>query len=207
MARYTGPTCKLARREGSDLMLKSASRPLEQKCRLKTPPGGVKRSGGGRKMDYLEHLREKQKLRRIYGVLEKQFRNYYKRADRSTKATGLALLQILESRLDNVVYRLGFAATRAQARQMVAHKLVQVEDRVSNIPSMQITPGQRISLVEKAKKLQMVKDATVWAQTQEMPEWVDADFENMQGVYKQLPKREAIALEINENLIVEYYSK
>ena len=207
MARYTGPTCKLARREGVDLMLKSSSRPLEQKCKLKTPPGGAKRSGGGRKMDYLEHLREKQKLRRIYGVLEKQFRNYYKRADRSKKATGLMLIQLLESRLDNVVYRLGFAVTRAQARQMVNHKLVQVDGAKVNIASFQVVPGQRVSLVEKAKKLQMVKDATVWAQTQVTPEWVEIDFENMHGVYKNMPKRENVALEINENLIVEYYSK
>ena len=188
-------------------MLKSAGRSLEQKCRLKTPPGGAKRGGGGRKMDYLEHLREKQKLRRIYGVLERQFRNYYKRADRSREATGLALIQILESRLDNVVYRFGFAATRAQARQMVSHKLVQVDEQKVNIPSYQVKTGQRISLVDKAKNLQMVKDAAVWAQTQEMPEWVEVDFEKMQGVYKSLPQRDAVALEINENLIVEYYSK
>lgn len=207
MARYTGPTCKLARREGCDLMLKSANRPLEQKCRLKTPPGGLKRSSSGKKMDFLEHLREKQKLRRIYGVLERQFRNYYKRADRSKKATGLALIQLLESRLDNLVYRLGFAATRAQARQMVTHKLVLVDDGKVNIPSYQVTPGQRISLVDKARQLQMVKDASVWAQTQEMPDWIEVDFEKMQGVYRELPKREAVALEINENLIVEYYSK
>lgn len=207
MARYLGPTCKLARREGTDLMLKSASRPLEQKCRLKTPPGGAKRGGGGRKLDYLEHLREKQKLRRIYGVLERQFRNYYQRAARSKQPTGLALIQLLESRLDNVVYRLGFASTRAQARQMVSHKLVCVEDRKLNIPSYQVLPGQRVSLTPKAKELRMVKDSAVWAQTQEMPHWVEVDFEKMQGIYKELPKREAVALEINENLIVEYYSK
>ena len=207
MARYTGPTCKLARREGTDLMLKSASRPLEQKCRLKTPPGGPKRSGGGRKLDYLEHLREKQKLRRIYGVLERQFRNYYKRADRSKKATGLALLQILESRLDNVVYRLGFAVTRAQARQMVSHKLVCVDDKKINIPSYQVKPGQKISLVEKAQQLTMVKSAVVWAQTNQSPEWVEVDFEKLQGIFRTLPDREAVALDINENLIVEYYSK
>lgn len=206
MARYLGPTCKLARREGTDLMLKSASRPLEQKCRLKTPPGGARR-GSGRRVDYLEHLREKQKLRRIYGVLERQFRNYYKRADRSREASGVALIHLLESRLDNVVYRMGFAATRAQARQMVGHKLVQVDGAKTNIPSYQVRPGQRVSLVDKAKTLQMVKDATVWVQTQETPEWVEVDFENMQGTYKELPRRDAVALEINENLIVEYYSK
>jgi small subunit ribosomal protein S4 len=207
MARYTGPTCKLARREGADLMLKSASRPLEQKCRLKTPPGGAKRGGGGRKVDYLEHLREKQKLRRIYGVLERQFRVYYRLADRSRKSTGLALLQILESRLDNVVYRLGFAVTRAQARQMVLHKMVLVDGGKVNIPSYRLRPGQAIALTEKARALQMVNDAVVWAQTQPLPEWVETDFEKKRGVYKAAPEREAVALDINENLIVEYYSK
>lgn len=208
MARYTGPTCKLARREGIDLMLKSASRPLEQKCRLKTPPGGSKRGGGaGRKLDYLEHLREKQKLRRIYGVLERQFRNYYKRADRSSQSTGLALIQLLEARLDNVVYRMGFASTRAQARQMVSHKLVQVNGKCINIPSYQVSAGDGINLSDKAKSMQIVKDAAIWAQAQTLPEWLELDFENMQGVYKNHPQREETALEINENLIVEYYSK
>lgn len=207
MARYTGPKCKLTRREGIDLMLKSGSRPLEQKCRFKTPPGGNKRSGSGRKVDYLKHLREKQKLRRIYGVLERQFRNYYQRADRSAKATGLALIQMLESRLDNVVYRLGFAATRAQARQMVTHKMVLVNDRKINIPSYQVAPGQTITLTDKAKELAIVKDAIVWAQTQTLPDWMESDFENLRGIYRELPSRESVALEIDENLIVEYYSK
>ena len=207
MARYLGPTCKLARREGVDLMLKGANRPLEQKCRLKTPPGGPKRGGGGRKMDYLEHLREKQKLRRIYGVLERQFRNYYARAARSKQPTGLALIQLLESRLDNLVYRLGFAMTRAQARQMVSHKLVCVEGRKVNIPSFQVMPGQAVSLVPKGKSLRMVQDSSVWARTQELAEWLEVDYEKMQGIYKELPKRESVALEINENLIVEFYSK
>lgn len=206
MARYTGPKCKLSRREGVDLMLKSANRPLEQKCRLKTPPGGNKRSSG-RKVDYLEHLREKQKLRRIYGVLERQFRNYYKRADRSSKATGLALIQILESRLDNVVYRMGFAFTRAQARQMISHKKVLVDGKKVNIPSYRLAPGQVVELTEKAKDMQTVKDAAVWSQTQILPEWTEPDYEKMSGVYKAHPEREAVALEINENLIVEYYSK
>lgn len=207
MARYTGPTCKLARREGVNLMLKSGSRPLEEKCRLKTPPGGNKRSGGGRKMDYLEHLREKQKLRRIYGVLERQFRGYYQRADRSSKSTGLTLMQILESRLDNVVYRLGFASTRAQARQMVSHKMILVDDKKVNIPSYQVSPGQTIVLTDKAKNLQMIKDAIVWAQTQPLPEWVESDFEKMSGIYKDRPSLESVAMDIDEKLIVEYYSK
>jgi len=187
-------------------MLKSPGRPLEQKCRFKTPPGGNKRSGG-RRVDYLEHLREKQKLRRIYGVLERQFRNYYERADRSSKATGLALLQILESRLDNVVYRMGFAFTRAQARQMVSHKMVMVDGRRVNIPSYRLKPGQSVELSDKAKKMQMTKDAAVWSQTQMLPDWMEPDYEKMSGVYKNHPERDAVALEINENLIVEYYSK
>ena len=208
MARYIGPTCKLARREATDLMLKSGTgRPLEEKCRIKTPPGGVKRSGGGRKIDYLTHLREKQKVRRIYGVLEKQFRVYYKLAERSSTSTGAALLQLLESRLDNVVYRLGFALTRAHARQMVSHKMVLVDGKKNNIPSYRVSPGQTISLTDKAKEFQLIKDAVVWAQTRVLPEWVEADFENMRGVYKAAPEREAFTFDVNENLIVEYYSK
>ena len=188
-------------------MLKSAKRPIEQKCRMKSPPGGIRRSGGGRRGDYLEHLREKQKLRRIYGVLERQFRRYYHMADRSSKATGGVLLQLLESRLDNIVYRMGFAATRAQARQMVSHKMVLVNGKKVNIPSYQVAVGQTVTLTDKAKKLQMVKDALDWAQTQVMPEWLVVDAENISGVFQSLPEREALAFEVNENLIVEYYSK
>lgn len=207
MARYLGPKCKLSRREGIDLMLKSASRPIEKKCRFKSLPGGNRRTGAGRKVDYLEHLREKQKLRRIYGVLERQFRRYYTNADKSAKATGIALLQTLEARLDNVVYRMGFAVTRAQARQMISHKLIKVGDKVVNIPSYQVVPSQEIVLTDKAKNLQIVKDSIVWAQTQIQPEWIEADYDNMRGTFVQLPLREQFAMEINENLIVEYYSK
>jgi small subunit ribosomal protein S4 len=207
MARYTGPKCKLSRREGVDLMLKSASRSIDQKCRFKSPPGGVRRSGASRKVDYLEHLREKQKLRRIYGVLERQFRNYYKRADRSSKATGVALIQLLESRLDNVVYRLGFALTRAQARQMVSHKMIMVDEQVVNIPSFQVSPGQIIALTDKSKNLRIVKDAVVWAQTQILAEWVEVDYDSMRGQFREAPSRDQVAFEINENLIVEFYSK
>ena len=207
MARYTGPTCKLSRREGADLSLKSGVKKLEDKCRLKTSPGGNKRGSGGRRSDYLEHLREKQKLRRTYGLLERQFRNCYKRADRARAATGLALIQILESRLDNIVYRMGFAATRAHARQMVTHKMVRVDDKPVNIPSCAVTVGQTVSLTDKAVGMQMVKESTQLAQSRPAAEWLDVDYEKMRGVYREAPTKEAAAPEINENLIVEYYSK
>lgn len=207
MARYLGPKCKLSRREGVDLLLKSASRPIERKCRFKSLPGGNRRGGAGRKLDYLEHLREKQKLRRMYGVLERQFRRYYNNADNSKTATGLALLQTLESRLDNVIYRMGFALTRAQARQMVSHKMVKVGERVVNIPSYQVSVGDTITLTDKAKGMKMVKETVEWSQTQIQSEWVSTDYENMSGVFIQLPERTQFAAEINENLIVEYYSK
>ncbi|MGI9297239.1 MAG: 30S ribosomal protein S4 [Gammaproteobacteria bacterium] len=207
MARYTGPTCKLARREGADLSLKSGVKKLEDKCRLKVTPGGNKRGAGGRRSDYLEHLREKQKLRRTYGILERQFRNCYKRADRARAATGAALIQILESRLDNIVYRMGFATTRAHARQMVSHKMVLVDEKSSNIPSRAVAVGQAVSLTEKARGMQMVKEAAQLAQSRPPAEWLDVDYDNMRGVYREAPTREAAAPEVNENLIVEYYSK
>ena len=206
MARYLGPKCKLSRREGVDLSLKSGVKPLEEKAR-KSPPGGIKRSGGGRKVDYLIHLREKQKLRRIYGVLERQFRNYYYRAEREQGATGLNLIQILESRLDNIVYRLGFAVTRAQARQMVSHKMIFVDDASVNIPSYLVSPKQKISLTENGRKLQFVKDAMDLAQVRALPEWINVDFNKMEGIYLEYPSQQAAMPDINENLIVEYYSK
>ncbi|MGI9348170.1 MAG: 30S ribosomal protein S4 [Gammaproteobacteria bacterium] len=207
MARYIGPTCKLARREGTDLFLKSGVKLLEKKCRLKTSPGGNKRSGGSRRTDYLDHLREKQKLRRIYGLLERQFRNYYHRADRARGATGTALMQMLESRLDNVLYRMGFAVTRAQARQMVSHKMVLVDGKPINIPSCQVAVGQSVSLTDKARGRQMVKDAVSLAQTMPTTEWMEVDFDGGRGVYRELPPLELVAQDINTNLIVEYYSK
>ena len=206
MARYLGPKCKLSRREGVDLSLKSGIKSLEVKAR-KSPPGGPKRGGGSRKVDYLEHLREKQKLRRIYGVLERQFRNYYHRAERMRGETGLNLIHILESRLDNVVFRLGFAVTRAQARQMVSHKMVLVDDSLVNIPSYRLKLGQKVTLRERTLSLQTVKDAVDLAQMRPLPEWLNIDFEKMEGVYSNHPSRQAAAPDINENLIVEYYSK
>lgn len=206
MARYTGPTCKLARREGTDLMLKSGQKEITKKCRLTSPPGGLRR-GGGRKSDYHTHLREKQKLRRIYGVLERQFRRYYGMADRSAKSTGTVLLNILESRLDNVIYRMGFASTRAQARQMVTHKMVRVDGQQINIPSYQVAPGQTVTLIDRAKELLMVKEAVVRAQGRVLPTWLEIDFDNIRGVFKTYPEREDLAYEVDANLIVEYYSK
>ncbi|MGI9306877.1 MAG: 30S ribosomal protein S4 [Gammaproteobacteria bacterium] len=206
MARYTGPTCKLARREGADLSLKSGVKKLDDKCRFKTFPGGNKR-GGGRRSDYLDHLREKQKVRRTYGILERQFRNYYQLAARARIATGTALIQILESRLDNVVYRMGFAATRAHARQIVSHKMILVDGNPVNIPSCLVSPGQTVALTEKARGLQTVKEAAALAQSRPSNEWLDVDYETMSGVYRERPSGEAAAPGINDSLIVEYYSK
>lgn len=206
MARYTGPTCKLARREGADLSLKSGVKKLEDKCRIKTLPGGNKR-GTGRNMDYRDHLREKQKLRRTYGLLERQFRNCYFRAERARGATGTVLIQILESRLDNIVYRMGFASTRAHARQIVSHKMVRVDGMPVNIPSYDVAVGATVSLTDKARGLQMVKESVELAQSRPASEWLEVDYDAMRGVYRERPAREAAAPDINENLIVEYYSK
>lgn len=206
MARYIGPKCKLSRREGTDLFLKSGVRALESKCKVEAIPGqhGARR---GRLSDYGVQLREKQKVRRIYGVLEKQFRNYYKEAARLKGATGENLLQLLESRLDNVVYRIGFGSTRAEARQMVSHKAVLVNGSAVNIPSYQVKPGDVVSLREKAKKQLRVQSALALAAQRGEPEWIDVSAEKMEGVFKSVPDRQDLTSEINENLIVELYSK
>src|SRR3984893_13824915 len=175
MARYTGPTCKLARREGTDLFLKSGSKPLESKCKLQVPPGGIKGERRQRLSDYGMQLREKQKLRRMYGVLERQFRNYYQAAARRTGATGETLLKLLESRLDNVVYRMGFASTRSEARQLVAHKAILVNGRVVNIPSFKINPGDKVEIREKARAQLRIKAALELAQQRGTPEWIEID--------------------------------
>jgi small subunit ribosomal protein S4 len=206
MARYRGPTCKLARREGTDLFLKSGVKPLESKCKLETPPGGPGQRRT-RLSDYGVQLREKQKLRRMYGVLERQFRNYYKKASAVKGSTGENLLKMLESRLDNVVYRMGFAATRAEARQLVSHRGIAVNEKVVNIPSYQLKAGDRISVREKAKAQTRVKSALDIAGQVGFPEWVEVDDKNMQGVLKALPERDEILPDINENLVVELYSK
>ena len=206
MARYIGPKCKLARREGTDLFLKSGVRALESKCKAEAIPGqhGARR---GRLSDYGVQLREKQKVRRIYGVLEKQFRNYYSEAARRKGATGENLLQLLESRLDNVVYRMGFGATRAEARQMVAHKAILVNGTVVNIPSYQVKAGDVVSVREKAKKQLRVQSALALAAQRGEPEWIEVDSDKLEGVFKAVPDRQDLSSEINENLIVELYSK
>ncbi len=206
MARYIGPTCKLARREGTDLYLKSGVRPLDSKCKLDTPPGqhGQRR---GRLSDYGLQLREKQKVRRIYGVLERQFRRYYKEADRRKGNTGENLLQLLECRLDNVVYRMGFAATRAEARQLVAHRAIEHNGRVTNVASAEVKAGDSVAIREKAQKQLRVQAAMEMAQQNGLPEWVEVDNKAFQGNFKQVPDRADLPAEINENFIVELYSK
>lgn len=205
MARYLGPTCKLSRREGTDLFLKSGVRAFDSKCNPETAPGmhGVRR---GRLSDYGVQLREKQKVRRMYGVLEKQFRSYYKEAARRKGATGENLLQLLESRLDNVVYRMGFGSTRAESRQLVSHKSILVNGQVVNIPSYQVQAEDVVSIREKAKKQLRIKSSLELAAQREV-EWVDVNSEKMEGIYKRVPDREDLPAEINENLIVELYSK
>ncbi|CAI8908521.1 30S ribosomal protein S4 [Methylocaldum szegediense] len=206
MARYLGPKCKLSRREGTDLFLKARGKSLEGKCKLDQQPGqhGQKRA---RMSDYAIQLREKQKLRRIYGVLERQFRNYYKTASRRKGSTGENLLSLLECRLDNVVYRMGFASTRAEARQLVSHKAIMVNDRVLNVPSYQVMPGDVISVREKAKNQMRIKDALQVLEQYGFPSWVDVDPKQMRGVFKSVPERSDLGSEINEQLVVELYSK
>ncbi|MCB1683674.1 MAG: 30S ribosomal protein S4 [Pseudomonadales bacterium] len=206
MARYTGPKLKLARREGTDLFLKSGVRPIDSKCRIDNPPGqhGARRT---RLSDYAVQLREKQKVRRIYGVLEKQFSNYYKRADRQKGATGENLLRLLESRLDNVVYRMGFGSTRAEARQLVSHKAVLVNGSAVNIASYQVQAEDVIRIGEHAREQLRIKSALQLASQRAPVEWVDVDQDKLEGVFRRLPDRVELPVEINENLIVELYSK
>jgi small subunit ribosomal protein S4 len=207
MARYRGPTCKLARREGTDLFLKSAIKPLESKCKFGTPPGQAQGARKGRTSDYGLQLREKQKLRRMYGVLERQFRITYHRASQMKGSTGENLLKLLEGRLDNVVYRMGFAATRAEARQLVSHRGVKVNDRIVNIPSCQVAAGDVVSIRERAREQLRIKNALAIAAQAGFPEWVEVDEQAMTGTLKALPARDDILPDINENLVVELYSK
>ncbi|RUO51748.1 MULTISPECIES: 30S ribosomal protein S4 [Pseudidiomarina] len=206
MARYLGPKLKLSRREGTDLFLKSGVRAIDTKCKLESAPGqhGARR---GRLSDYGLQLREKQKVRRMYGVLEKQFRNYYKEAARIKGNTGENLLQLLEQRLDNVVYRMGFASTRAEARQLVSHKAVVVNGQVVNIPSFKVRPEDVVSVREKAKKQARIAAALDLADQREKPVWLEVDANKMEGQFKRLPERSDLSAEINEQLIVELYSK
>jgi small subunit ribosomal protein S4 len=207
MARYIGPKCKLARREGTDLFLKSGVKPLESKCKFTVPPGGVKSERRQRLSDYGLQLREKQKLRRMYGVLERQFGNYYEEAARRSGATGENLLRLLECRLDNVVYRMGFAATRAEARQLVSHKAIAVNDDAVTIPSYQVKAGDVITVREKARKQLRITSAMSVASQVGLPDWVEVNDKEMRGVFKQVPGREDVLPDINENLVVELYSK
>lgn len=206
MARYLGPTCKLSRREGTDLFLKSGMRPLESKCKAETQPGqhGARR---GRLSDYGIQLREKQKVRRIYGVLERQFSNYYKEAARIKGATGTNLLRLLEARLDNVVYRMGFGSTRAEARQLVSHKAILVNGKTVNIPSYQVQPGDVVSVREKSKNQLRIQQSVALAAQRGEAEWLEVNASKLEGVYKQHPERSELSSEINESLIVELYSK
>jgi len=206
MARYLGPTCKLSRREGTDLFLKSGVRPIDSKCNIESAPGmhGARR---GRLSDYGVQLREKQKVRRIYGVLEKQFRNYYKEAARLKGATGTNLLQLLESRLDNVVYRMGFGSTRSEARQLVSHKAILVNGKTVNIASYQVQAGDTVSIREKSQKQLRVQQALSLASQRGEPEWIEVNANKMEGVFKAQPERTELSSEINESLIVELYSK
>ncbi|MDX1345190.1 MAG: 30S ribosomal protein S4 [Sedimenticolaceae bacterium] len=206
MARYIGPKCKLSRREGTDLGLKSRVRALDSKCNMEKVPGqqGERRR---RQSDYGLQLREKQKVRRIYGVLEKQFRNYYKKAAQKKGATGDNLLKLLEGRLDNVVYRMGFGSTRAEARQLVSHKAILVNGQTVNIPSYQVSPEDVISVREKSRNQVRIQNSLALAEQYEFPEWVEVDVKGMSATYKRVPDRSELPAEINEQLIVELYSK
>ncbi len=206
MARYLGPKLKLSRREGTDLFLKSGVRPIDSKCKIDNVPGqhGIRR---GRLSDYAIQLREKQKVRRIYGVLEKQFRNYYKAADRRKGATGENLLKLLESRLDNVVYRMGYGSTRAESRQLVSHKAITVNGGVVNIASYQVKADDIVAVAEKSKGQLRIQAALQLAAQRGQVDWVEVSAEKMEGTFKRLPDREELPAEINENLIVELYSK
>ena len=206
MARYLGPKLKLSRREGTDLFLKSGVRPIDSKCKIDNAPGqhGIRR---GRLSDYAVQLREKQKVRRIYGVLEKQFRNYYKTADRKKGATGENLLKLLECRLDNVVYRMGFGSTRAESRQLVSHKSITVNGGIVNIASYQVKPEDIVAVTEKSRAQLRIQAALQLASQRGQVDWVDVSAQKMEGTFKRLPDREELPAEINENLIVELYSK
>jgi small subunit ribosomal protein S4 len=207
VARYIGPKCKLSRREGTDLFLKSARRSLDSKCKLDSKPGQHGRTSGARTSDYGLQLREKQKLKRMYGVLEKQFRKYYQEADRIRGNTGEKLIQLLESRLDNVVYRMGFGSTRAEARQLVNHRAVELNGHTADIASILVKAGDVITIREKSKKQGRIREALDLASSIGMPQWVEVDTNKMSGVFKQAPDRADVARDINESMVVELYSR
>ncbi|MFZ0487704.1 MAG: 30S ribosomal protein S4 [Arenicellales bacterium] len=207
MARYIGPTCKLARREGTDLFLKSAVRSLDSKCRLDRKPGQTQMGRRPRVTVYGTQLREKQKMRRIYGVMEKQFRNYYKKAAQKKGSTGENLLELLETRLDNVVYRMGFAVTRAEARQLVGHKGVSVNGRMVNIPSYQVSAGDEVGIRDRAKSQLRIQAAVDIAEQVGTPDWMEVDLKAKKGVFKNPPERSDLPAELDESLVVALYSK
>ncbi len=206
MARYIGPKCKLSRREGTDLFLKSGIRAIDTKCKMETKPG-VHGAGRGRLSDYGLQLREKQKVRRLYGILEKQFRSYYKKAARTKGVTGENLLQLLESRLDNVVYRMGFGSTRAESRQLVSHKAVLVNGKSVNVPSYMVKAGDVVSVREKSKNQERIKTALQLSGQRADCNWLVVNAEKAEGTFTSAPERAELPAEINENLIVELYSK
>ncbi|HEX5684758.1 MAG TPA: 30S ribosomal protein S4 [Ideonella sp.] len=207
MARYLGPKAKLSRREGTDLFLKSARRAISDKAKFDSKPGQHGRTSGSRTSDFGLQLREKQKVKRMYGVLERQFRRYFAEADRRKGNTGANLLFLLETRLDNVVYRMGFGSTRAEARQLVSHKALTVNGQVVNIPSYQVKAGDVIAIREKSKKQLRVVDALKLAESIGLPAWVQVDATKLEGTFKKVPDRDEFGAEINESLIVELYSR
>ena len=207
MARYLGPKAKLSRREGTDLFLKSARRSIGDKAKFDSKPGQHGRTSGARTSDYGLQLRDKQKVKRMYGVLERQFRRYFEEADRRRGNTGANLLFLLESRLDNVVYRMGFGSTRAEARQLVSHKAITVNAGSVNIPSYMVKAGDVIALREKSKKQNRVVEALQLAAQVGMPAWVEVNAEKAEGVFKSVPDRDQFAADINESMIVELYSR
>ena len=208
MAKYIGPKCKLMRREGADLSLKSSRRAVDTKCKIDNPPG---MHGAGtrkpRQSDYGLQLREKQKLRRIYGVLERQFRNYYKEASRIKGSTGENLLQLLETRLDNVVYRMGFGSTRAEARQLVNHKSIMVNGKIVNIPSYVVSAADVVSVRERSRTQARIAESMALAEQVGFPDWVDVNQTKFEGIFKAMPERGELPPDINEQLVVELYSK
>ncbi len=207
MARYIGPKAKLSRREGTDLFLKSARRSIADKAKFDSKPGQHGRTSGQRTSDYGLQLREKQKVKRMYGVLEKQFRRYFAEADRRRGNTGANLLGLLESRLDNVVYRMGFGSTRAEARQLVSHKAITVNGQSVNIPSYMVKVGDVIAVREKSKKQARIVEALQLAQQVGFPAWVEVSIDKVEGTFKQVPDRDQFGADINESLIVELYSR
>jgi small subunit ribosomal protein S4 len=207
LARYIGPNCKLSRREGTDLFLKSARRSLDSKCKLESKPGQHGRTSGSRTSDFGLQLREKQKLKRMYGVLERQFRRYFQEAERRRGNTGETLIQLLESRLDNVVYRMGFGSTRAEARQLVNHRAIEINGHTADVASMLVQAGDVVAVREKAKNQIRIKESVDLATGNGLPQWVEVDATKLTGVYKQVPDRQDVAHDVNESMVVELYSR